>query len=336
MLSGLLFKTDRCASFTALARPPRYDSSILRATLLIQGCSWATVQPSGKENRLVSTDLLNLPFPMVALVVSLFGALVGSFLNVLIHRLPDEASIVWPGSRCVACEAPIAWYDNLPVLSYLMLRGHCRACGVPISWRYPLVEVLNSVLWVAFVWATGGRVTPHIMAQLVFISLLVTICWIDLETMLILDVLTFPGTLAGLVLAGTSGRLVPAVVGAIAGYAFFRVLEAVSVWWLGRPGVGRGDAKLAMLLGAWVFPQGLMVSLMTAFLSGALLGIALYFFSGRKLVQLSFPWARSIHWRERTSQPYPFGPALVFGGFLALFAGQDLWAWYLRMIGIGV
>ncbi len=282
-----------------------------------------------------STDLLNLPLPLTALVVGLFGALVGSFLNVLIHRLPEEKSIVWPGSRCVACEKPIAWFDNLPVVSWLVLRGRCRACAAPIAWRYPLVEALNAMLWVAFVVATGGRVTPLVVSQVMFISLMVTICWIDLETMLILDVLTFPGTVLGLGVAAFSGRLLPAAVAAMAGYGFFRVLEAVSEWWLGRPAMGRGDAKLAMLMGAWVMPQGLAVSLMAAFMSGSVIGLVLYWLSGRDLVQLSFPWARPVLHRERLSQPYPFGPALVLGGLLALFAGDPLWNWYLRMMGIG-
>ncbi len=284
---------------------------------------------------MVSTDLLNLPLPLTALVVGLFGALVGSFLNVLIHRLHEEQSIVWPGSRCVTCEKPIAWFDNLPVLSWLLLRGRCRACAAPIAWRYPLVEALNACLWVAFVVVSGGQVTPLVLLQLVFISLMVTICWIDLETMLILDVLTFPGTVLGLGVATVSGRFWPASIAALTGYGFFRVLEAVSEWWLGRPAMGRGDAKLAMMMGAWVMPAGLAVGLMSSFMAGSVIGIVLYGFSGRDLIQLSFPWARPVTHRERLSQPYPFGPALVFGGLLALFAGESIWTWYLRMMGIG-
>ena len=284
---------------------------------------------------MVSTDLLNLPLPLTATVVGLFGALVGSFLNVLIHRLPEEQSIVWPGSHCVACDEPIAWFDNLPVLSWVLLRGRCRSCTAPITWRYPLVEALNACLWVAFVLVSGGMITPLVLLQLVFISLMVTICWIDLETMLILDVLTFPGTALGIGVAAFSGRLIQACLAEVAGYGFFRMLEAISEWWMGRPAMGRGDAKLAMMMGAWVLPAGLAVSLMSSFMAGSVIGIALYWFSGRDRIQLSFPWARPVTHRERLSQPYPFGPALVFGGLLALFAGESIWTWYLRMLGIG-
>src|SRR5258705_7467077 len=136
-------------------------------------------------------DLNLLPLPLIYVFVGVFGAIIGSFLNVVIHRLPREESIVLPSSRCPSCGAVIAFYDNVPVLSYLMLGGHCRACKVHISARYPAVEALTAFLWVAVAWHDG--LTFALPFDLVFVTAIVALIFIDSEHMILPNAITYPG-----------------------------------------------------------------------------------------------------------------------------------------------
>lgn len=261
----------------------------------------------------MTTVVTQLPAAFLASVVLVFGCMIGSFLNVVIYRLPREESVVWPGSHCPHCSTPLQWWENLPIMSYLALRGRCRTCREPISWRYPVVEASTGLLWVALLLREGP--TPRFFAEAVLVALLMAIFWIDIDTMYILDVTTWPGIALGLLFGAlVMGAWLPHTAAAVGGYAFFRFIEWASEKALGVPGMGRGDAKLAALMGAWLGPSGLAVALMIAFTLGSVVGLALKARSGGE------------------SKPFPFGPSLVVGAVASLFAGSALWSWYLGLI----
>ena len=140
----------------------------------------------------VLPDLKLIPLPFIYVIIGVFGAIIGSFLNVVIHRLPREESIVFPNSRCPSCETSIAFYDNVPVLSYLLLGGRCRSCKVHISARYPAVEALTGLLWVAVVWRDG--LTFALPFDLVFVTAIVALIFIDAEHMILPNAITYPGS----------------------------------------------------------------------------------------------------------------------------------------------
>lgn len=260
----------------------------------------------------MTTDLGHLPWAFVAGVALLFGCLVGSFLNVVIYRLPRGESIVWPGSHCPRCAAPLHWWENIPLVSFTLLRGRCRTCRESIPWRYPLVEAMTGALWLALALREG--VGLRFLAETALVSALVAIFWIDLDTMLILDAITWPGIALGIAYsAGLEHALIPHLLAAIGGYLFFRLIEWGSERALGVAGMGRGDAKLAALMGAWLGPAGLAVGLMVAFVLGSAIGLVLRARAGE-------------------SRPFPFGPSMVLGALTSVFGGQAIWGWYLRVV----
>jgi leader peptidase (prepilin peptidase)/N-methyltransferase len=248
---------------------------------------------------------------MEATFAGLFGALFGSFLNVVAFRLPRRESIVAPRSRCTSCEAPVRPYDNVPIVSWLLLRGRCRSCSAPISARYPLVEAATALLCVGAVLTHEAVSTIALSVALVLV--LVPAALIDLEHRIIPNQLTAAGALLALALgtaldaAGEPGRL-------IAGAAAAGFLLAAA---LARPGgMGMGDVKLAgvmgLFLGAAVAP-----ALLVAMLSGVLGGVLIV--------------ARR---REGKPEParktaVPFGPFLALGGIGAVFAGEPIVHWYM-------
>lgn len=242
----------------------------------------------------------------------MFGCLIGSFLNVVIFRVPNGESILWPNSHCPRCSTPLNWWENIPLLSFALLMGRCRSCKEPISSRYPLVEATTGVLWAILMVQNG--LTSQFFAQATLVSALIAIFWIDIDTMLILDVITFPGIALGLLYGGLLGAgWVPHAGAAIAGYAFFRLIEWGSEKALGVAGMGRGDAKLAAMMGAWLGPSGLTVALMVAFCLGSVVGLILRARAGE-------------------SRPYPFGPSLVVGALTSVFAGSAIWNWYMHLV----
>lgn len=260
----------------------------------------------------MTTMQTQLPWAFVVSATFVFGCLLGSFLNVVIFRVPNGESIVAPGSHCPRCSTPLNWWENIPLLSYALLRARCRTCHEAISLRYPLVEATNGALWAIL--AAQGGINPRFFAQSALVSALIAIFWIDIDTMLILDVITLPGIIAGLFYGGWLGLGWIAHAGAaLAGYAFFRLIEWGSEKWLGTPGMGRGDAKLAALMGAWLGPSGLLVALMVAFCLGSIVGLILRSRSGE-------------------SQPYPFGPSLVVGALTSVFGGSAIWSWYMHLM----
>ena len=246
---------------------------------------------------------------MEATLAGVMGAVFGSFLNVVTYRLPRRESLVKPRSRCTSCGTPVRPYDNVPILSWLLLRGHCRNCAAPISPRYPLVEAGTALL-------CAGAVLTHdtaagIALSVTLILLLVPAALIDLEHRIIPNKLTGAGALLALGLgtaldpAGEPARL-------IAGAAAGSFLLAAALAYPG--GMGMGDVKLAgvmgLFLGAAVAP-----AILIALLSGVLLGAVIVARKGA---------------RAGRKTAVPFGPFLALGGIVAVFAGQPLVNWYLQ------
>jgi leader peptidase (prepilin peptidase)/N-methyltransferase len=256
------------------------------------------------------------PSWFLVLWAGLAGLAVGSYLNVLVHRLPLGLSTVRPRSRCPTCGAPIRAADNIPVLSWLLLRGKCRDCGAAISPRYPLVELLTGVAFAGCVARFGFK--PAALAAAVLAALLIALAAIDLDHFLLPDKLTLPGIALGLAaqflvpggapLGGLRGALVGAGV----------LLLIAGLWELARgvEGMGLGDVKMLAMVGAFLGAGGALVTLVFATFAGSLIGIALAARRGGDLQTM-----------------LPFGVFLSAGGLVALFAGRplvDAWLGLLR------
>lgn len=263
-------------------------------------------------------------------VLALLGLCIGSFLNVVIHRLPLMMERGWrtesaellgveipaqapltlstPRSRCPSCGHQITWYENIPLLSYLKLRGKCSACKTPISMRYPVIEVVTALLFAACGWRFGAR--PEVLLWCGLVATLIALAMIDVDTQLLPDDLTLPLMWAGIVSAALGWlpiKLGASVGGAVTGY--------LSLWFVfhayrlirGKEGMGAGDFKLLAALGAWLGWQLIPSIILLASAVGAIVGIALIVFRQ--------------HDRE---VPIPFGPYLAGGGIAALFFGEQL------------
>ena len=240
-------------------------------------------------------------------LVALLGAVLGSFLNVVIYRLPRKQSLVVPRSRCPHCGTPIAAWDNIPIISFLILRGRCRACHKPISVRYPLVE-LAATAGVTAAWTTAASLLDAV-AGIVFVLLMLAIFFIDLEHQIVPNALSYPGLLLGLLLAIPQGRFVDALFAAAGAGALFLLIAIIS-----GGGMGGGDIKLAAMMGAFLGWPRIAVALLFAFVLGAGVGVLL------------------IALRRRSRKdPIPFGPALAVGGVIALFWGRAIMLWYLGL-----
>jgi len=185
-----------------------------------------------------------MPFPVLAPLLFVLGLCVGSFLNVVIARVPQGRSVVRPGSACPRCGKPIAWFDNIPLLSYAVLRARCRHCGEPISLRYPLVELVTGLLFVLAAWELGSGL--NLVAGLTLIAGLIAITAIDLDCQLIPDVISLPGIVLGFILSAIAGRpgWLESLIGILVGGGLFFVIIVAS-----RGGMGGGDMKLGAMLG---------------------------------------------------------------------------------------
>jgi leader peptidase (prepilin peptidase)/N-methyltransferase len=247
----------------------------------------------------------------------LLGAVIGSFLNVCIHRLPLRESLLWPRSRCPHCAKTIAWYDNLPVLSYFWLRGRCRACRRRISWRYPLVEALNAAGYGLIIWRFGFSASA--LVYLLLWSSLIVISFIDLDHMIIPDRITLPGIALGLV-AGT--LLLPrwwdSVVGLLVGGGILYFMAWISPYLFGKEGMGGGDIKLLAMIGAFLGWKPAILTIFFGGLLGAVVGVTLM---GVRVI---------------TREAYlPFGPFLSLGAVVAILYGQEILTWYGSLLGGG-
>jgi leader peptidase (prepilin peptidase)/N-methyltransferase len=245
---------------------------------------------------------------VAAVVAGIFGAIIGSFLNVVAYRLPRKESLLHPPSACPECGTPIKPYDNVPVLGWLWLRGRCRACGASISIRYPLVELGTGLLYAGCVLAFGAD--SDVWLPLVFVTLLVPITLIDLDHHIIPNVLSGIGAVAAivLVLAFDSDAIVSHLIAALAAGGFF--LLAAIVY---PAGMGMGDVKLAAVMGLFL-GRAVAPAIFAALIAGTVVG---------GLVMARFGM------QEGRKKGIPFGPWLAFGSLVGLFVGDDLVDWYL-------
>ncbi|MDA8168937.1 MAG: prepilin peptidase [Nitrospiraceae bacterium] len=247
---------------------------------------------------------------------AVLGLVTGSFANVCIYRLPREKSVVTPPSSCPSCGKQIKPWDNIPLLSYLFLRGRCRACGQPISPRYPLVEALNGLLYFLVAYRYG--LTPATLFYFVFATALVIITFIDLDFQIIPDEITLPGILLGILgawlilpdpfrLLGGMG-LKTSLIGAATGFGLYYIIAVAS-----RGGMGGGDIKMMAMVGAVLGWKGVLLTTFAGSLLGSAVGLYLMIAKGKG---------------RKTK--IPFGPFLALGALISLFFGREVVFWYLR------
>ncbi|NTW59809.1 MAG: prepilin peptidase [Nitrospirae bacterium] len=273
---------------------------------------------------------------MIFVVVFLFGLIVGSFLNVCIVRLPREQSIVSPRSQCPRCRTLIRWYDNIPLASFISLRGKCRSCGLPISWRYPLVELLNGLLylWAYDAFGLSGE-SGMVMA---LCSALLVITFIDLDHQIIPDVITLPGMVIGLLAAPLFmstleppmalglGRLIPSAGTYLTGFVnslVGLVLGAAPLFIIGWfweklrkvEAMGGGDVKYMGMVGSFLGWKGAFLTIMLGAMTGSIVGMT--------LIALK---------QHQADKVIPFGPYLALGTLLTMFYGDDIIGWYFGLI----
>jgi len=243
------------------------------------------------------------------LFIFVSGAVIGSFLNVCIHRLPAEKSVVSPSSHCPQCRTPIRFYDNIPILSFLLLRGRCRVCGTPISVQYILIEIMNGAGYALIAWKFG-LYTETVFYALLF-SALLTASVIDLYHQIIPDVITIPGIIIGL--AASAFILPPGIksafFGALLGGGLFFIIAVVS-----RGGMGGGDIKLIAMIGSFLGLTDVLITIVLSSFIGSVVGI---------LMMVMFGKGRKYK--------IPFGPFLAIGGIMSLFFKTEILEWYLGM-----
>lgn len=248
-------------------------------------------------------------------IAGVFGLMVGSFLNVCIARLPKGESIVSPPSTCPKCGRLINWRDNIPVVSYLLLGGKCRACSLPISVRYPLVEATTAVLFMvqAMVEPAPG---VHLASRLVFTALLVALAVTDFETFRLPNPLTFGGLAVGLAFAlFTAPGIRDALIGAALGAGILLLIRWAWLSATGKDAMGLGDVKMLAMIGAFLgWPQVFVVLLLST-LAGALVGLGL-----------------TVAGRGSMSSKLPFGVFLAIAALAASLVGDSLLAWYLGLL----
>jgi len=243
----------------------------------------------------------------------ILGLLIGSFLNVCIHRLPAKESIVFPRSYCPSCKNQIPAYDNIPIISFMLLLGRCRSCKNPISWRYPAVELLNGIGY-SFILHCFGP-TPETLIYAIFFSALAVITFIDLDHQIIPDVITLPGIPISFLAAATvlSTGWMDSLQGLLLGGGLFYMIAWLSLLLLKKEGMGGGDIKLVAMIGALLGWQKVLLAIFAASVSGSVIGILLI----------------ATRLRGR-SDPIPFGPFLVIGGLISLFFGNNILDWYFH------
>lgn len=255
------------------------------------------------------------------IIVCAFGAVIGSFLNVCIYRIPRRQSIVFPSSRCPSCDRPIKAWDNIPVISYVLLRGKCRNCGERISFRYPLVETLNAVLYAAALWRYG--IGWDLIIYCLLLSALIVITFIDLDFLIIPDRIT----LAGIPLGLAAGCFIlpdpfmrasllgykASIIGAIGGFVFYFLMAELSVRLFKKEGMGGGDIKMMAMIGGFMGWKAVILTTFAGSLLGSLGGTMFMMAKGKGRGTL-----------------IPFGPFLALGAVITLFFGQEILRWYLH------
>ena len=281
-------------------------------------------------------NAIDVPLPVAGAFVGVLGAIIGSFLNVVIHRLPREQSIVFPTSKCPGCMAPIRAYDNIPIISYLILRGRCRMCGVRISSRYPAVEAITAILFAAVTWHDG--LTFALPFDLVFTASMVALIFIDAEHMILPNAITYPGVVFALLtrivvpyLASPAhfddlpqfmtffsafpiwlASLIGAVAGAVAGAGTLWLMGFMWEKLRGVEAMGLGDVKMMLMVGAFLGWRLTFLTIMIGALTGSVAGIAVMYRRGGRNLQMMLP----------------FGIFLGVGAIVSLLFGSQIIRWY--------
>jgi len=244
----------------------------------------------------------------------IFGALVGSFLNVCIFRLPKEESIIWPGSHCPHCKKPIRFYDNIPLVSYFLLRGRCRYCKGSISLQYPLVEGITALSSLFLIIKFGPSMSY--LFYFAFVAALIVITVIDLYHQIIPDVISLPGIGMGLL----ASLLIPQItffnslIGILLGGGSLFIVATFYQWLFKREGMGGGDIKLLAMIGAFLGWKAVLLTILLSSLIGSVTGILMMVVKGK-----DFKYA------------IPFGPFLSLGAVISLFYGEEIVRWYLYL-----
>jgi leader peptidase (prepilin peptidase)/N-methyltransferase len=244
-------------------------------------------------------------------VAGLFGLVIGSFLNVCIFRLPKGVSVVFPPSACGSCKRPLRWFENVPVVSWAVLAGKCARCRAPISFQYPLVELVTGLLFALTVWLTPPG--PLLAARLLLACALVVLFAIDLEHQILPNVITVPGIVLGVafsLVAPPGWRA--SVLGALLGGGILYAIAEGYYRVRGEDGLGMGDVKMLAMIGAFLGWQGMLLTLVLASFAGAAVGVG--------MIAL-----------RRGSMKYalPFGTFLAVGALVAMLAGQPIITWYV-------
>jgi leader peptidase (prepilin peptidase)/N-methyltransferase len=262
---------------------------------------------------------------LASLFVFAIGASIGSFINVVVYRLPARLSILWPPSRCPHCIHQLKAYDNVPVLGWLWLQGRCRYCKTKISWRYPVIEALTGAIFLLVFWVF--QFSYLTIGYWMLCSWLLALSLIDLDTMTLPNPLTQSGLVLGVVFqmvvgflslgswVGSINHLMMAMVGAVLGLWLFDTIAIVGSIVFGKAAMGGGDAKLAAMMGAWLGWQYLLLASFVACGLGALVGGTAIVISGRK------QWGQKM----------PFGPYLALGAMIAMFTGEAIVSTYLKL-----
>ena len=248
---------------------------------------------------------------MIYIITIAFGLIIGSFLNVCIYRIPRKESVAFPASHCPNCNTPIKPWDNIPVLSFVFLRGKCRYCKAVISWRYPLVEALTAVMFVVVVY--NYSISLEALFYLLFISALIVISFIDLDYQIIPDKISLPGTVVGFI----ASFFLPlqwydSLLGILAGGGVILATGYLGKLAFKKEAMGGGDVKLMAMVGAFLGWKLAILTIFFASLIGAVIGIIMKLITGKEYI--------------------PFGPFLSAGALLALFSGMRLIEWYWNLI----
>jgi leader peptidase (prepilin peptidase)/N-methyltransferase len=248
---------------------------------------------------------------LTLLFLGVLGLVVGSFLNVCIYRLPRGQSVNWPGSRCTTCDRSLAWYENIPIVSWVVLRGRCRTCGERISVMYPIVEAITAAMFIAGYFIYGW--TPLLAVRLAFTCAMIVLFVIDLQHYLLPNVITVPGIVIGFALSlvlppGWKASLIGLIAG---GGLLFAIAEA---WYRfrGIEGLGMGDVKMLAMIGAFLGWKLMLVTLVLSSFAGSLIGVG--------AIALGRGGMKSM---------LPFGTFLAVGALTAAVAGDEILNWYL-------
>lgn len=255
-----------------------------------------------------------ISYSLLLLLIFIFGVCIGSFLNVCIYRIPESKSIISPGSMCPGCNNPIKFYDNIPVLSFLILRAKCRNCNAPISLRYPVVEILTGLFALSVFIKFGSSIEAPI--YFIFITTLLVITFIDIDHRIIPDLISLPGIIlffiASLIIPTISIR--DSLIGILVGGGILYVTAELYLRITGKEGMGGGDVKLLAMIGALIGWQGVLFTIFASSLIGTIIGTIMMLIQGKNL-----------------KLAIPFGPFLSIGAVVYVFFGNEIINWYFSL-----